>query len=82
MTIDRPRRPILSLKRAPAPPPSKATSWKCKPCGAVLVITGAEDPAADVRCPSCNARLGVAADFHAPETTSKIRARKVSTPPA
>lgn len=56
--IARPARPP-----APEPPPAPAPAvgdWKCKPCGTRF------DPATDladedsVRCPSCNARLGLA----------------------
>ena len=53
--------------------------WKCKPCGALIVLTGSEPDDAVIRCPSCNARLGVAAHFkaEAPDT-AKVRARRVS----
>lgn len=60
----------------PPPPPAPVGDWKCKPCGTRF------DPPAEladedhVRCPSCNARLGVAADFRAdPPRVEKTRAR-------
>ena len=74
-----PRRKILSLKSgvaAPGGPPPPTGDFKCKPCGARF------DPPAEladedsVRCPSCNARLGLAADFRAdPPRVEKLRAR-------
>jgi hypothetical protein len=63
---------------APPPPPPVPVvgDWKCKPCGARF------DPPAEladedsVRCPSCNARLGLASDFRAdPPNVAKLRAR-------
>ena len=84
------RRPILSLKNPPkvvvpegpkrpapppAPPPPPQYDWKCKPCGAGLSI---EDGRADdvvMRCPSCNAKLGVVADFRADPPPARLRAR-------
>ena len=73
-----PRRPVLSLKARPKPPAPAGSRWKCKPCGAVVVVTGAEAPESDIRCPACSARLGVAADFHAPTPSSRIRARRLA----
>ena len=82
---DKPKRPILSLKAGPKPvepPPPPAPvqtlEWKCKPCGTSVQVA---DELADedyVRCPSCNARLGLAADFRG-ETPNlaKVRARAV-----
>ena len=77
-------RPILSLKpRKPAEAaPPEASRWKCKPCG-----TGFEvDPASTeehVRCPKCNARLGLTADFLSdPPKIQRLRARvDTSKPP-
>lgn len=79
---DPPRRPILKLKIAPAAPPAPALAsepaagarWKCKPCGGVVVITGDEPADQEIRCPACNARLGLADDFHA---DGKVRARRL-----
>ena len=60
---------------APPPPPAVG-DWKCKPCGSRF------DPPAEladeesVRCPSCNARLGLASDFRSdPPNVTKLRAR-------
>lgn len=83
------RRPILSLKNppkvvpplavkpAPEVPPPAQFDWKCKPCGAGIVIDAALADEAVVRCPSCNAKLGTAADFRADPPPSKLRARPV-----
>ena len=77
MTEER-RRPILRLKNPPAAKPVVAapSRWKCKPCGALVTVTG-EEPADDiVRCPACNAKLGVAGDFSSdPPELSRLRAR-------
>lgn len=75
-----PKRPILSLKNPPKPKPApaKPSKWKCKPCGATVQLTGEEDPAGDVRCPGCNARLGLAGDFNSqPPKTEGLRARPI-----
>ena len=60
----------------PPPPPAPTGDWKCKPCGTRF------DPPAEladensVRCPSCNARLGLASDFRSdPPNVAKLRAR-------
>lgn len=77
---DTPRRPILSLKFPPKPKaaPVAPVRWKCKPCGATVTITGAEAPDQDIRCPACNARLGLASSFLAdPPLVEKIRARRL-----
>ncbi|NQE61952.1 hypothetical protein [Caulobacter sp. RHG1] len=67
-----------SAAAAPPPPPPAPVvgDWKCKPCGTRF------DPPVDlpdeesVRCPSCNARLGLASDFRAdPPNLAKLRAR-------
>jgi len=78
---DTPKRPTLHLKLTPkslAPAPAKpAPTWKCKPCGASLQVDGALADDAAVRCPSCNARLGLAADFRQEPPGAKVRARLV-----
>lgn len=80
---DTPRRPILSLKFPPAPkaPPKPAAApvrWKCKPCGATVTVIGTEPPEQDIRCPACNARLGLASSFLSdPPLIEKIRARRL-----
>ena len=72
--IARPAR--YAVPEPPPPPPPVVGDWKCKPCGTRF------DPAPDlvdtdsVRCPSCNARLGLASDFRAdPPNVEKLRAR-------
>jgi hypothetical protein len=79
------KRPTLHLKFAAAAPapqvaptqPSSATAWKCKPCGKSLQLdAGLADDAA-VRCPSCNARLGLAGEFRQVPPSPKLRARPV-----
>lgn len=72
--IARPARPVMPEPPPPAPP--AVGDWKCKPCGTRF------DPAREladddsVRCPSCNARLGLASDFRAdPPNVEKLRAR-------
>ncbi|WP_332765272.1 hypothetical protein [Phenylobacterium sp.] len=85
MTEEPRRRPILRLKNPPkvivpgAPPPPSppppAHDWKCKPCGAGLSVAAELEDAAEVRCPSCNAKLGTAGDFRADPPPAKLRAR-------
>jgi DNA-directed RNA polymerase subunit RPC12/RpoP len=76
---EHPRRPTLKLKSPPRMPlgmPIKAPDWKCRPCGTVLQV--ATDLADDqpVRCPGCNARLGLARDFRSrPPNIERLRAR-------
>ena len=67
---------VVTPEPAPPPPPPAVGDWKCKPCGTRF------DPPAEladedhVRCPSCNARLGLASDFRAdPPNLAKLRAR-------
>jgi hypothetical protein len=72
-------RTVFTPHAAPPPPPPAPRptgDWKCKPCGTRF------DPPAEladedsVRCPSCNARLGLASDFRAdPPNVAKLRAR-------
>lgn len=86
---DPPRRSILKLKNPPArATPPKETSpqkeaagdrWKCKPCGGVVTLTGDESSDAEIRCPACNARLGLAGDFRREDGGGKVRARPLST---
>ena len=84
---DRPP-PVPAVPAAPvrkpevAPPsvaPAAGPAWKCKPCGTTIALADMplEGP---VRCPGCNARLGVAEDFRAdPPRTERLRARLVRT---
>ncbi len=87
---DKPR-PTLHLKLAPKPvaaPPALApqapavaapetAAWKCKPCGKTVEVGADLDDDAVVRCPSCNARLGLARDFRQDPPSPKLRARRV-----
>jgi hypothetical protein len=46
--------------------------------GATVTLTGDEPPEQDIRCPACNARLGLASSFLAdPPLIEKIRARRL-----
>jgi DNA-directed RNA polymerase subunit RPC12/RpoP len=80
--IPEPRaKPAFRPRPAPvaAPPPKPSFDWKCKPCGKGLVVSPdlADDEA--VRCPNCNARLGLARDFRSdPPNVEKVRARYVA----
>jgi hypothetical protein len=75
--LERLQKTVKVVTPEPAPPPPPAVGdWKCKPCGTRF------DPPAElaesdhVRCPSCNARLGLASDFRAdPPRVEKLRAR-------
>jgi hypothetical protein len=75
--LERIARPARAVMPEPPPlPPPAVGDWKCKPCGTRF------DPSPDladddsVRCPSCNARLGLAADFRSnPPNLEKLRAR-------
>jgi len=90
---DKPKRPILHLKFPPstpvggpaaptAPPASKAMTWKCKPCGKPFQVLAELADEDSVRCPACNARLGLAADFRSdPPNLEKVRARLAVEPP-
>jgi DNA-directed RNA polymerase subunit RPC12/RpoP len=76
------QRPILRLKRDPAPPaavaapaPEPAPRWKCKPCGALIDLLADIPGDEAVRCAKCGARLGLARDFSA-EGGGKVRARR------
>lgn len=65
--------------RLEAPTLPDGPQWKCKPCGALVVLTGQEADDAIIRCSSCNARLGLAGNFKpdAPDA-GKVRARRLS----
>lgn len=68
--------PIRPKAPPPAPPP-QTFAWKCKPCGTGFNV--ADDLADDVviRCPSCNAKIGLAGDFRAAPPPARLRARPV-----
>jgi hypothetical protein len=59
---------------APAPPPVQY-DWKCKPCGTGFSVAPELADADPVRCPSCNAKLGLAGEFRAEPPPAKLRAR-------
>jgi len=69
-------RPSRAPKReVPAP---VVYGWRCKPCGTGFNVPTdlAEDES--VRCPACNARLGLLKDFQGDEPNlAKVRARKI-----
>ena len=81
------QRPTLHLKFAPAiaptalsptaPQAAGSAAWKCKPCGTGFQVDAALGDHEDVRCPSCNARLGLAGDFRQDPPSPKVRARPV-----
>lgn len=83
---EKPKRPTLSLKFPPKLPPApvavtpdKAREWKCKPCGAAFQVPVELGDEGAVRCPSCNAKLGLARDFReTPPNTPRLRARLVA----
>ena len=61
------------------PPPPPASTWKCRPCGTGFTppVASADEDA--VRCPSCNAKLGLAGDFRQdPPNLDRLRARPVN----
>jgi DNA-directed RNA polymerase subunit RPC12/RpoP len=67
----RPPRPV-----EPEPPKPKPFAWKCKPCGKGLDVGSELADEDSVRCPYCNARLGLAKDFRSdPPNLDKVRAR-------
>lgn len=75
------KRVVLRAPEPPPAPPPPTGDFKCKPCGTRF------DPPAEladedsVRCPSCNARLGLASDFRAdPPNVDKLRARYLKKP--
>jgi hypothetical protein len=93
--IEKPKRPTLRLKfpppmpvtpmtpvakpARPTPVVAKTPDWKCKPCGTAFDVPAEVTDEESVRCPSCNAKLGLAKDFRdTPPNTSKLRARYVA----
>lgn len=68
-------RPRAPKREVPAP---VVYGWRCKPCGTGFNVPTdlAEDES--VRCPACNARLGLLKDFQGDEPNlAKVRARKI-----
>jgi DNA-directed RNA polymerase subunit RPC12/RpoP len=81
--IPEPRaKPAFRPRPAPPPvaaPPRPSFDWKCKPCGKGFVVAPELTDDEAVRCPNCNARLGLARDFRAvPPNVDKVRARFVA----
>lgn len=97
--VDKPRRPLLTLKAGPKPdaadpapaptspsaePAPRVLDWKCKPCGKTFQVPPELPDDEPMRCPACNARLGLAREFRvADPALAKVRARPVirSEPP-
>jgi DNA-directed RNA polymerase subunit RPC12/RpoP len=77
---ERPPRPILHLKGKTAPAPNAPqTSWRCKPCGAVVEIASDLADTDTIRCQACGASLGKAGQFRSdPPQLQRLRARQVS----
>ena len=79
--IPEPRtRPAFKPRPMAAPPsaPVKTYGWKCKPCGTGFDVVSELGDDDAVRCPSCNARVGLAKDFRSdPPNLAKVRARQV-----
>ena len=79
LTPLRPARLNRPLKFSKPPPaPAKPTfGWKCKPCGEGFDPPVAAPEDQEVRCPSCNAKIGKAADFAKDTPPNRLRARRV-----
>ncbi|PLR28884.1 hypothetical protein SGCZBJ_00110 [Caulobacter zeae] len=75
--LERLQKAVKVVTPEPAPPPPPAVGdWKCKPCGTRFDPPAELEDGDHVRCPSCNARLGLASDFRAdPPNVAKLRAR-------
>jgi len=73
----RPSRPPKAPK--PPPPPAQIFGWKCKPCGQGFDPPEGAPEDQDVRCPSCNARVGKVGDFALDPPPNRLRARRVKT---
>ena len=76
--IQRPAGYKRVVVKAPEPPPAPPATgdFKCKPCGTRFDPPTELADEDSVRCPSCNARLGLASDFRAvPPNVDKLRAR-------
>lgn len=85
MTEEPRARPILRLKFPPAAKPAEPApvaaqppkpTWRCKPCGAEVILPVSAEEGDIVRCAGCNANLGKAVHFLSdPPETSRLRAR-------
>jgi hypothetical protein len=70
------KRPPRRVFAPPPEPPPPAHTWRCKPCGKAFDLDDMLADSDDVRCPNCNARLGLASAFRYEDPeTAKIRAR-------
>lgn len=68
--------PVRAAKPAPPPaPPPVQHDWKCKPCGTGFSVSPDLADSEAVRCPNCNAKLGLAGEFRADPPPAKLRAR-------
>jgi DNA-directed RNA polymerase subunit RPC12/RpoP len=76
----RPPRLARPPRIEPEPKPKQNLfAWKCKPCGKGFDVAAELADEDSVRCPSCNARLGLARDFRSdPPNLDKVRARAVA----
>lgn len=81
LTPIRPAKPFKPFKAKaappPPPPPEPAHGWKCKPCGKGFDPPEGAPDEDTVRCPNCNARLGLVGDFKQDPLPNRLRARPV-----
>ncbi len=68
-------KPAKPAKVEPPPPPSYG--WKCKPCGKGFDPPPGAPDDETVRCPNCNARIGLVGDFKQDPPPNRLRARPV-----
>ena len=75
----KPLRPAKPFKAAPPPPPPPEPTygWKCKPCGQGFDPPAGAPDDETVRCPNCNARVGLVGDFKQDPPPNRLRARPV-----
>ena len=65
-----------AFRKDPAPAPV-THAWRCKPCGTGFDVPASLADDESMRCPSCNARVGLARDFRSdPPNLAKVRARQ------
>jgi len=69
--------PLRAPKPPPAPPPAPKFGWKCKPCGQGFDPPEGAPDDETVRCPNCNARIGLVGDFKQDPPPNRLRARPV-----
>ncbi|HEX5377090.1 MAG TPA: hypothetical protein VFW47_00870 [Phenylobacterium sp.] len=73
-----PLKPLRPAKAKPEPPPPAPTyGWKCKPCGQGFDPPEGAPDDETVRCPNCNARVGLVGDFKQDPPPNRLRARPV-----